>query len=530
MGLIPREAARTIASCCEATRFDVEELDTRDVRSGNSPPLVRALTAWSPKSPKTLPAMFTRGRRARTSRTAPRCLSPGGRWISSSPNWKVSPAAAASPRRRAPRDHHGRPHPAPAGAPYHLRPEARRVARIAPGGRRRIREARERGLAPSWVGPQGRSPPLGESGLSVLGEFARGSSSSRGTLGSVAHRQDQDRTDRGRLSARRRGAREDRPRRDPDGPDGSWGAAEPAYGTRRLLDSLPQQPHPLGDRSGEHATRSGARADAPIQAMVGEHERAIGAWHAEWEALSDALALTGGGAAAAVREVTEGLGSLSRKDAAESGGDWGDVMAENVTTTSLIASARMEAHKLVAAAARRAADGGKPFREELGGAGPARTARRRGRRGARSHGLPRLYRGISSTGRLPCIARRCNVTAGKIIELDHLIEGSEDAPVLVLSNSLGTTLEMWRDQAPALRERFRLARYDHRGHGRLPVPPAPWHPGGPRRCAGCWMASGWSASPSAASRSGGWSACGSQRSARTRRAPGAVLHSGQLRS
>ena len=48
-----------------------------------------------------------------------------------------------------------------------------------------------------------------------------------------------------------------------------------------------------------------ALAQTLHQAMVGEHERAIGAWHAEWEALSDALALTGG-AAAAVREVTEG--------------------------------------------------------------------------------------------------------------------------------------------------------------------------------------------------------------------------------
>jgi 3-carboxy-cis,cis-muconate cycloisomerase len=37
-----------------------------------------------------------------------------------------------------------------------------------------------------------------------------------------------------------------------------------------------------------------------------EHERAAGAWHAEWGALSDALALAGG-AAAAVRECLDGL-------------------------------------------------------------------------------------------------------------------------------------------------------------------------------------------------------------------------------
>jgi 3-oxoadipate enol-lactonase len=58
--------------------------------------------------------------------------------------------------------------------------------------------------------------------------------------------------------------------------------------------------------------------------------------------------------------------------------------------------------------------------------------------------------------------------------LHHLMEGPEDASVLVLSNSLGTSLNMWREQAPALRERFRLLRYNHRGHGGSPVPPGPY--------------------------------------------------------
>ena len=38
----------------------------------------------------------------------------------------------------------------------------------------------------------------------------------------------------------------------------------------------------------------------------------------------------------------------------------------------------------------------------------------------------------------------------------HTVTGPHDAPVLVLSNSLGTTLEMWDAQAQALAERFRL--------------------------------------------------------------------------
>lgn len=38
-------------------------------------------------------------------------------------------------------------------------------------------------------------------------------------------------------------------------------------------------------------------------------------------------------------------------------------------------------------------------------------------------------------------------------------------PVLLLSNSLGTRLEMWDDQMPVFSSRYRVVRYDKRGHG-----------------------------------------------------------------
>lgn len=66
------------------------------------------------------------------------------------------------------------------------------------------------------------------------------------------------------------------------------------------------------------------------------------------------------------------------------------------------------------------------------------------------------------------------MTQGSTVELHHVIEGPEDAPVLVTANSLGTTLAMWDPQAAALSERFRLLRYDHRGHGGSPVPQGPY--------------------------------------------------------
>src|SRR5712691_5231933 len=54
------------------------------------------------------------------------------------------------------------------------------------------------------------------------------------------------------------------------------------------------------------------------------------------------------------------------------------------------------------------------------------------------------------------------------------IEGPAQAPVLMLSNSLGTDLHMWDGQVKPFTERFRLIRYDRRGHGKSAVPPGPY--------------------------------------------------------
>ena len=54
------------------------------------------------------------------------------------------------------------------------------------------------------------------------------------------------------------------------------------------------------------------------------------------------------------------------------------------------------------------------------------------------------------------------------------LDGPERAPVVVFSNSLGTNLSMWEDQTPALMQRFRVLRYDTRGHGGSSVTPGPY--------------------------------------------------------
>ncbi|MGH3844743.1 MAG: alpha/beta fold hydrolase, partial [Pseudonocardiaceae bacterium] len=57
----------------------------------------------------------------------------------------------------------------------------------------------------------------------------------------------------------------------------------------------------------------------------------------------------------------------------------------------------------------------------------------------------------------------------RTVEVYHELTGSSDAPVLVLAEPLGSTLDIWQPQVEALSEQFRVLRYDHRGHGRSPV-------------------------------------------------------------
>lgn len=58
--------------------------------------------------------------------------------------------------------------------------------------------------------------------------------------------------------------------------------------------------------------------------------------------------------------------------------------------------------------------------------------------------------------------------------LAHRVAGAPDAPVVVLTGSLGTRLSMWEPQAQALAQRLRVVSCDVRGHGDSPVPSGPY--------------------------------------------------------
>lgn len=54
------------------------------------------------------------------------------------------------------------------------------------------------------------------------------------------------------------------------------------------------------------------------------------------------------------------------------------------------------------------------------------------------------------------------------------LSGPDQAPVLIFSNSLGTSTAMWDPQIPTLSRDFRILRYDTRGHGQSTVSSGPY--------------------------------------------------------
>jgi 3-oxoadipate enol-lactonase len=51
------------------------------------------------------------------------------------------------------------------------------------------------------------------------------------------------------------------------------------------------------------------------------------------------------------------------------------------------------------------------------------------------------------------------------VTFNYRLDGPEDAPWLMLSNSLATNLSMWDGQVAEWAQHYRVLRYDQRGHG-----------------------------------------------------------------
>jgi 3-carboxy-cis,cis-muconate cycloisomerase len=136
-------------------------------------------------------------------------------------------------------------------------------------------------------------------------------------------------------------------------------------GVRGGSSAMPHKRNPVGamwTRAAAALVRG--HASVLMAALVGEHERAGGAWQAEWEALTGALAATGG-AAAALAGALEGLEVDTARMRANLELTGGLVASERLASILTERHGRTAARTLVRDASLRAGESGRPLAEEL---------------------------------------------------------------------------------------------------------------------------------------------------------------------
>jgi 3-carboxy-cis,cis-muconate cycloisomerase/3-oxoadipate enol-lactonase len=252
---------------------------------------------------------------------------------------------------------------------------------------------------------------------------------------------------------------------------------EQAEGGRGGSSTLPHKRNPVTAVLISAATRRVPGLVATLlAAMAQEQERATGAWHAEWEPLTELLRLVGG-AARRTRELLGGLEVHPERMRAGLEATGGLLMAEHVAGGLADALGRMAANDLVQHLSREAADSGRPLRavlladptvrEHLDEAAVDRLLDPAGYLGSAGQLIARALAAHQARLGTAQPARRGSDPRAR---LAYELSGPEQAPVLVLSNSMGTAMAMWDDQLASLAGRLRVLRYDHRGHGASDLP------------------------------------------------------------
>jgi len=354
-GVIPPEAAEAIAAACEWERFDPAELGEKGRAAGNPvEPLVRALTAavegdaaryvhWGATSQDILDtAAMLVSRRAldllleALAEVARECAG-------LAEAHRSTPMAGRTLLRQAV--------PTTFGLKAAVWLVGVLEARLALARIRRERLAVELG------GAAGTLAALGEAGLEVLGEFAEELE--------LAVSEVPWHTNRVRIAELGAALAVAAGVLAKIGIDlallGQTEVGEVSESGGGASSTMPQKQNPIGSALAIACARHvQAHASVLLAALPQEHERALGAWHSEWPALSGALAFAGG-AADAARRALEGLeidGERMRANLELAGGR---VMAERAAFLLAEQVGRREAYELVAAAA----SSGRPLAEGL---------------------------------------------------------------------------------------------------------------------------------------------------------------------
>jgi 3-carboxy-cis,cis-muconate cycloisomerase len=153
-----------------------------------------------------------------------------------------------------------------------------------------------------------------------------------------------------------------------DGPHGAQNGAQngtPHEAQRGGSSAMPHKRNPVAAVAALGCTRQVPGLLATLTASAEqEHQRAAGAWHAEWQPLAALLRLTAA-AASWCAELLAGLEVDTTAMRANLDAAGGLPLAEHVAAVLAPRLGRLAAHDLVAQAAVRSARTGRPFRDEL---------------------------------------------------------------------------------------------------------------------------------------------------------------------
>ena len=327
----------------------------------------------------------------------------------------------------------------------------------APPGRSRRSATPGRAVAR----PPRRRARARRAGAAVAHDPRRASAELAGALGAAAGVV-------GKAGARRRAARPDRGRRGARGRPGRGGSSTMPHKRNPVAAISARRPAPM---------RAPGLVATLLGAMAHEHERAAGR-----------VARRVAAARRPARGRRLGRGVAARLPRATSRST-PRACARTSTLTGGAAAGRARDDRAGAgarppggararrAAAREAFASGRPLADVAGRDGPRSP---RASTPTRSRRLldPAGYLGATDEFDRRALARPTAIEEREPcepVDVPIRIDGPADAPPVVLSNSLGTTQ---RDVGPAgrrrSRERFRVVRYDTRGHGASPVPPGPY--------------------------------------------------------
>lgn len=142
-------------------------------------------------------------------------------------------------------------------------------------------------------------------------------------------------------------------------------ALEPAAPGQGGSSTLPHKRNPVGSAAVlAAAIRVPALVSTMLAAMVQEHERGLGGWHAEWETLPE-IFLLAAGAVSHTLQIVGGLEVHEEKMSDNLAVTHGLILTEAVAIALAKHVGRMPAHHLMEQASRRALESGRPLRDVL---------------------------------------------------------------------------------------------------------------------------------------------------------------------